>query len=121
MPDNYDSWKGRGKLPVLTGSTDTHTGTFADPERTVILAEAASGDGVAGAVRADRTVLLNAQSRDYLYGPDSLVHDIWAALADGEGLRTQKAGEIRSMLARADIALMIRMSPSTPGKLEGTD
>jgi hypothetical protein len=35
---------------------------------------------------------------------------VWAALAEGEGLRQQKAAAIRAMLANADIAGMVRAS-----------
>lgn len=110
IPNAYDEWKTAGKLPVITGTTDTHNGTFGDQERTVIIAPAAEGDDIAEAIRRGRAAAIWWKGPHYLYGPDEATALVWAALADGKGLRAAKAERIRKVLAKADLPALIEAS-----------
>ena len=53
IPPRYDEWKKAGRLPLVLGATDTHSGFYNYPERTVILAPSSSGSDLAEAIRQD--------------------------------------------------------------------
>lgn len=112
IPSAHDEWKRAGKLPVLTGATDTHDGTFSNFERTVVLAPTAEGDDVAEAIRYGRAVAVNRNGPYFLYGSDEMTSLVWSALAEGQGLRRAKADRIRKALASANLSGIIAASRS---------
>jgi hypothetical protein len=112
IPSAYDEWKRAGKLPVLTGTTDTHDGTFSSFERTVVLAPTAEGDDIAEAIRYGRAVVVNRNGPYFLYGYDEMTSLVWSALAEGQELRKVKANRIRKALANANLSGIIAASRS---------
>ncbi len=110
MPPDYDAWKAAGKLPTITGTTDTHNGTFSYPERTVILAPGTTGEDVANAVRTGNASAVFWTRGHYLYGSEKMTSLVWSALAEGKALKTAKAQAIRRALAESDIAGLIDAS-----------
>ncbi|KPJ62009.1 hypothetical protein AMK68_05455 [candidate division KD3-62 bacterium DG_56] len=119
IPRTYDAWKKAGTLPVLVGSTDSHSGTFTQaPERTIIFAPTAQGDDLAEAIRSGHTVLVAWKAQNLFYGADDMLALAWAALAEGEALKTAKAECLRNVLKEADLAGMLLASPPRPESLE---
>jgi hypothetical protein len=118
-PARHDDWLKAGTLPPIVGATDTHDGTFAKPERTIICVPKASGAALASAVRRGRAVAL-LHGRDTLfYGPDAAsIAAVWTALAQGETLRDEKAERLKAVLRNADIAGLLRASEPRPVPVE---
>lgn len=110
-PEEFEEWKKAGKVPVLTGTTDTHDGTFDSPERTIMLAPAATGADVAAAVRSGNVVALSPDGGRLLYGPDQLTAIVWQAIAEGKTLKAIKADRIKTVLRNADIVGLLKSSP----------
>jgi hypothetical protein len=111
IPRTYHEWKQAGKLPVLVGSTDSHDGCFCHaPERTIIFAPTADGDDLAEAIRSGHAVLLAWKTGELLYGSDDMVALVWAALAEGNALKSAKADYLRNMLKDADLSGIIEAS-----------
>jgi len=104
----YEEWRKAGALPVFTGSTDTHDGTFGYPERTMILAPQLSGDDLAGAIRQGRTVMVTASGPRFFYGSDRMVALAWKALADGRALREATVEHYRAVLKKADVVGLLK-------------
>jgi len=113
IPPEYDAWKNAGKLPTLTGTTDTHDGTFAYPERTVILAPSPLPQDVAEAVRRGRTVVISGMGDRIIYGSDEMIAAA-SSLADGRLLKAAKAERLKKLLSRADVAGLLRASQPRP-------
>jgi hypothetical protein len=115
VPPAYDAWKKEGGLPVITGTTDTHDGTFTNaPERTIVLAPTPEGDDIAEAVRSGHAVALAWKARDFLYGADDMVAAVWSALAEGRALKNSKADQLRHLFREADLSALLRVSqPAT--------
>jgi hypothetical protein len=99
---------------VLTGTTDTHDGTFSGPERTVLLASAPDGAGIKGAVLAGQTLLARGSDPRLLYGSDDMICKVAASLRDGKSLRLAKARRLAEALRRADVVGLLTASPATP-------
>ena len=118
VPATYEKWKAAGMLPVITGSTDTHSGTFVDLERTIVIAPSPSGTDIAEAVRARRVVALDLIGGRLLYGPDAMVGTVWGALSEGKALKAATAERLKAALRRADIPGLIRSSPPRAVKPE---
>lgn len=115
----YDEWKQKGVLPVFVGGTDTHDGTFSYPERTIILAPTTAGDDVAEAMRLGRAVLVTPSGGKLFYGSDRMTAIVWAALAEGKGLKTAKAEHLQSVLKKANLSALLRASsPTRPVRLQ---
>ena len=115
-PTNYEEWKRTGKLPVLVGTTDTHSGTF-EGERTIVFAPAPMGEDVAEAIRRARAVAVFPYCPRLFYGPDdNLISVVWSALAEGKALKAAKAEHLRSALRNADLAGMLQADPSAIAK-----
>jgi hypothetical protein len=102
------AWQGTEKMPVVTGTTDTHSGTFDDPERTIILGPTAGGDDVAEAIRGKQVAALLPNGPALLYGRESMTNLVWAALAEGKTLKAQKAAQITKALENADFVGLLR-------------
>lgn len=119
IPRTYDAWKKAGTLPVLVGSTDSHSGTFTHaPERTIIFAPTARGDDLAEAVRSGHTVLVAWKAENLFYGADDMLALVWAALAEGKALKAAKAEYLKDVLKEADLPALLRASPPRPETLE---
>jgi len=112
VPPTYDEWKQAGKLPVIVGSTDTHSGACSTPaERTVILAPAPLGPDLAEAVRRGQVVAVEIGSSRVFYGQDIMFGRFIAALAEGTALKKTKAGRITEALKDADIPALLKAGP----------
>jgi hypothetical protein len=109
-----DGWEAAGRMPALVGSTDTHSGTFGVAERTVIVSMGAAGEDLAAAIRRRQTVLLSSEGPRFLYGPRRLTDLVWAALAEGQTLRTLRTERIQATLRRADLAGLLSAAPDRP-------
>jgi hypothetical protein len=115
LPPSYDTWSGTDTLPVLVGSTDTHSGTFHRLERSVILASSTGGGDVAGAVRHGRIVLVDPNRRRYSFGANEDIRAaLVSALEKGRKAKKAKAKALRSILQNADLAGLLRASPAEP-------
>ena len=112
IPVKYEEWKLAGILPVITGTTDTHSGTFSSPERTLIFAPTATGYDVAEAVRWGRVVTVHAAGGpDIFYGSDDMISVACHLLKNGDKLKILKAERLKKALRNADIAGLIKASP----------
>ncbi len=98
----YDAWKKAGQLPVMVGSTDTHSGTFGWPERTIIFAPACEGRDLAEAIRQARAVMVSPGGC-FFYGSDEMLQYAWSALKEGKTLKAAKAARLKSLFKNADI------------------
>lgn len=117
LPDLYDTWKKAGTLPLMTGTTDTHSSTFGglNCERTVIFAPAPTGDDVANAIRHGQVAAIFPTEAEHVYGPKQVVDAVWGALAEGKALKASSAEQIRKALKNADVpGLLQASSPRKP-------
>jgi len=111
LPPRLDAWTRQGKLPLITGSTDSHDGTFGNlPERTLVFADSADGAALAGALRKKRAVAVLPEGGKLFYGPAAMVKRAQAALAEGTALRAARADRLRRTLARAKLADLVAAS-----------
>ncbi|MBU0715632.1 MAG: hypothetical protein KJ964_09790 [Verrucomicrobia bacterium] len=105
----YDTWKASGKLPVMVGATDTHSGTFGWPERTLILTPSPNEDDLAEAIRRAKVVMVSPQGGNFFYGSDEMLTYTWSALKEGKTLKVEKAEHLKNIFKHADITgLLIR-------------
>jgi hypothetical protein len=125
-PPQYTKWKAAGKLPVLTGGTDTHNGTLHMPERTFLVMPNAEGQTLADTVKSGNSILLdpwngaytitrnmiNKSRWDdlYFYGPDDKIQFAVNALADENYLKDLKVKRYKEYMKNMDIGAMIRTS-----------
>lgn len=107
----YDTWKTSGKLPVMVGATDTHSGTFGWPERTLILAPAPEGNDLAKAIRRAKVVMVSQDGGNFFYGSDEMLKYAWSALKEGTVLKAEKAERLKNTLKNADIIGLILKTP----------
>jgi hypothetical protein len=110
LPALLDAWMADGTLPLLTGSTDTHSGTFDSPERTIIFAPAMTGEQLAEAIRRKRAAISDVNGAALIYGPADMVGAVWAALQDGAGMKAARAARITAALKDVDLMGLIRAS-----------
>ena len=124
VPPTFDDWKQAGKLPVVVGSTDTHSGACSTPaERTIILAPTPQGPDLAEAVRRGQVLAVEVGSARVIYGHDTMLGRAISALAEGRGLKQAKAHRITEALKDADIPALLQASPPrvvTVGELSKT-
>lgn len=106
----YTAWKASGKLPVMVGATDTHSGTFGWPERTLILAPSPEGNDLADAIRQAKVVMVSSQGGDFLYGSDEMLKYAWSALKEGNKLKAAKAEQLKQLFKNADITGLLLKS-----------
>lgn len=106
----YDAWKKNGKLPVMVGATDTHSGTFGWPERTLILAPAPEGNDLAEAIRRAKVVMISPQGGNFFYGSDEMLKYAWSALKEGKALKAEKAEHLKNIFKNADIIGLLMKS-----------
>lgn len=114
VPPRYDEWKQAGKLPVLTGATDTHSGTFNPTECTIILAPSADGADIAAAIRRGDVIGVSPRESGLLFGSDRMASVVRAALAEGKSLKAAKAERLKAELKNADLAGLIKASAAKP-------
>ena len=111
FPAKYDEWKKAGRLPVLTGSTDTHSGTFGDLQRTIILAPEFSGANLAEAIRSRTVVMIDPDNVNFFCGNNDLMIRLAAdALADGGYLKNLKVRRLRDALRRLKVCPLLEAS-----------
>jgi hypothetical protein len=108
LPAHYDAWTKKGKVPLLTGTTDTHDGTFGQqPERTIVFVDAVDGTVLANELRAKRAVAVFPDGGKLFYGPAEQVKKALAALAEGKALKETRAKRLRAILEKADIVGLV--------------
>jgi hypothetical protein len=112
IPDYYEEWKAQGMLPVVTGTSDTHSNTPWS-ERTLILAPSAQGEDIAEAIRAGQAIAvsLSEQRPEIFFGSEEMRARAWALLADGEMLKQAHTERLRAMLKGADLVGLLKASP----------
>lgn len=110
IPLKYDEWKAAGTVPPLVGSTDTHDGTYAWGERTIIISPSTDGADIAESIRAKQNVLIDSRGKHLIYGPDDIASTVCAALADGAALKEAKAFELKKELSKSDLMGLIDAS-----------
>jgi hypothetical protein len=110
VPGRYQAWRQAGTLPIITGTTDTHNGTFSPPERTVIFALELQEKNLMAALRGDRIICLSPEDAEYIYGSKTMLARFRQALARGGDLKQEKARRLQSMLRRADLAGLLEAS-----------
>jgi hypothetical protein len=112
FPPRYDAWQKQGALPLMTGTTDTHAGTFGNSlERTLVFSESAGGAELADTLRNRRAVAILPPGDQLFYGPPEYVKQVQAALAEGHALRALRAERLRAALAGAKLAELVLASP----------
>ncbi|MBN1605975.1 MAG: hypothetical protein JW940_05050 [Polyangiaceae bacterium] len=113
FPPRYDAWHQQGTLPLMTGTTDTHTGTFGDSlERTLVFSESAGGSELADALRHRRAVAILPLGDGLFYGLPKYVKQVQAALSEGHGLRALRAERLRAALTGAKLEELVLASPT---------
>ena len=126
-PPHYTKWKKEGKLPVLTGGTETHNGTFHMPERSLMFLPSSSCADIAEGVRKNSLVMVDPwngaytitrgmvnksrwDSDLYFYGSDSMIQLAVDALADDDYLLNVKKKRIAQYLEKLDVKGLINSS-----------
>lgn len=98
IPDYYQNWLQNSNLPVLTGSTDNHSTTFYNPERTVIYAQTPKGNDIAESVRWGYSCIVDNSKDQLFYGHLPMTTTVFYALREGKNLKSQKATLIAETL-----------------------
>lgn len=111
IPEKYDKWKKQGILPVIVGTTDTHSGLFSYPERTIIFAPTPEEDDVNEAIRQKQVVAVSASSGEYFfYGSDKMISIALDGLREGKKLKDAKKEGLRKALKNADLVGLLKSS-----------
>ncbi|HON05686.1 MAG TPA: sugar-binding protein [Candidatus Ratteibacteria bacterium] len=109
IPAYYYEWKKQEILPPLIGSTDTHDGTFSNPERTIILSSELSQEGVVSAIKNHNTILVSpSKGSDYMYGENAVIAEVWDIISDGYGMKKAKENQIKKMLKDSNIIKLLQ-------------
>ncbi len=109
IPSNYYEWKKKAELPALIGSTDSHDGTFSNPERTIIFSTKLSEKGIVNAIKNHNTVLISpSKGSDFLYGESTTIADVWDIISQGYEMKKVKENQIRKMLRNADVVRLLQ-------------
>lgn len=115
LPMRYDQWLASGSVPLITGTTDTHDGTFGEwPERTIIFSASPDAQSLADALRAKQAIAVLPDAGTLFVGPPKLVSKAQAALAEGDGLKKVHAQRLREALKSSHPADLLRASESSP-------
>ena len=88
----YEAWKKNGKLPVMVGTTDTHSGTFGWPERTLILAPSPEGNDLAKAIRRAKVIMISPRGGNFFYGSDKMLKIRLVGVKRRKSLESGKSG-----------------------------
>ena len=110
-----EKWRksGRGKVPAVTGSTDTHQGIFGYYNCTVAHVPEFSGKALAEAVRAGRSAMIDPLMPEPAYGDPAVCRQVAAALLDPE--TPERFGKrLAEALKGFDAAGLIRASETAP-------
>ncbi|NQU09393.1 hypothetical protein HQ590_01265 [bacterium] len=110
-PPHYEAWKAQNRLPVIVGSTDTHSGTFDRLERTIILAPSTEGRDLAEAIRSGNAVMVWTDGEHFVYGSDDMAARVALALREGTGLIRQAEHRIAESLREIDLQKLLKESP----------
>ncbi|HOJ30654.1 MAG TPA: sugar-binding protein [bacterium] len=109
IPFHYYDWKKNDTLPSLIGSTDTHDGTFSNPERTIIFADGCQEKDVVEAIKNKRTILVSpSRGSDFMYGENSVIGEAWDILLEAQELKNVKKQHISNMLKNADLPALLK-------------
>jgi len=105
IPLMYYQWKKQDVCPPLVGSTDSHDGTFSNPERTIIFSSDLSETSIIDAIKNRRSILVSpGYGSDYLYGENIIMGEVWDALFEAQELKKAKQDYITRMLKNSDLA-----------------
>lgn len=125
-PPHYSRWKKEGRLPTLTGGSDSHNGTFHLSEVSFLFMPNADGQTLADTVKAGNVILLDPWNGSYtitrnmvnkshwddlyFYGPDDKIQFAVNVLADPTYLKTLKEKLLRAYMKDVDIKGLINSS-----------
>lgn len=126
-PPHYSKWKKEGRLPVITGGTDTHNGTFHMPERSVMFIKDANCSSIAKGVKENKIVMLDPWNGAYtitrgmenkstwdsdlfFYGSDEMIQLAVDCLADKDYLLNIKKKRIAGYLEKVDVKSLVNAS-----------
>lgn len=102
-----------GKVPAVTGSTDTHQGIFGYYSATVVLTDSFSGRALAEAIRAGRSAMLDPFLPELVCGDPAVCRAAAAALLDSTA-PDRFARRLKTALKNFDAAGLIRNSETVP-------
>ncbi|MCM8789291.1 MAG: hypothetical protein NC907_05830, partial [Candidatus Omnitrophica bacterium] len=104
IPAHYYLWKKQDILPALVGTTDSHDGTFSNPERTIIVSADLSERSIVEAIKNKRSILVSPYSgSDFMYGENESISEAWDFLFEAKELKTAKKGHIKNLLREANL------------------
>ncbi len=111
----YGKWRieGKGKLPVMTGSTDTHTGMLGNLNCTVVYAPGFSEESFRDAVKSGNAAMIDPLMPELVYGAEHIRRMVRCALAD-EGAPERFAARINKALAEFRAGEWIKASETLP-------
>ena len=126
-PPHSPKWKKEGKLPVLTGGTDTHNGTFHMPERSIMFIPSADCYDIAAGVKNGKIVMMDPWNGAYtitreminksrwdsdlfFYGQDDMIQLAVDVLADPTYLVDRKKKRIAEYLKEVDVRGLVNSS-----------
>ncbi|MCM8822920.1 MAG: hypothetical protein NC831_09010, partial [Candidatus Omnitrophica bacterium] len=97
-------WKKQGILPALVGTTDTHDGTFSNPERTAIVSADLSEKSIVDAIKNKKSILISPYAgSDFMYGENDAISEAWDFLLEAKEIKTAKKDYIKNLLKEADL------------------
>ena len=104
IPAHYYKWKKQGILPALVGTTDTHDGTFSNPERTAIVSADLSEKSIVDAIKNKKSILISPYAgSDFMYGENDAISEAWDFLLEAKEIKTAKKDYIKNLLKEADL------------------
>ncbi len=108
--EHFERWRDAGKLPVYTGSTDSHMGIFGHYDATVIRTKEFSGSELARAVLERRAAMINCRLPGYVYGDPEMAEATAAALRQPEATLARFHTRLEHALSGMDMARYIELS-----------
>ena len=112
--EHYKKWQsGKGKLPSITGGTDTHTGDFGCRNCTVAYVPDFSDANFSKAVKAGNAAMIDPLMPELVYGKPEIARMTAAALLDAETPK-RFTKRLRSALADFNAVNWIAASETLP-------
>lgn len=102
-----------GKVPAVTGSTDTHQGIFGYYSATVVLTDNFSSEALAEAIRAGRAAMIDPFLPELACGDPVICRAVTAALLDPASPE-RFASRLKAALKNFDAIGLIRNSETIP-------